>query len=155
MIFHSTPSIYAYRFLSPVQKKFILARVPACKDSHSELLVPLLGPKGAIKIFSRRQRGGTKIFLRMQRGGDQKKLLSRHRQTTPPLPVKNDSSLKLHGPGYQPHGSPPVTTPMGTYSTTLFMKKLAVDFTWIPRVIRELCLLGCSLEPHAKPHFSS
>ncbi len=50
------------------------------------------GPKGGTKIFHRKQ-GGTKFFYVCKGGSDQKTLLTRHHGQTPPLPVKNDSSL--------------------------------------------------------------
>ena len=48
---------------------------------------------GGTKIFPRRQRGGPNFFY-VCKGGDQKKLATGHHRQTPPLPVKNDSSLR-------------------------------------------------------------
>ncbi len=45
-------------------------------------------------FFSRRQKGGPEFFYVCQ-GGDQKKLVTGHHKETAPLPVKNDSSLKI------------------------------------------------------------
>ena len=50
-------------------------------------------PRGRPEFFAHAE-GGTRIFLRMPRR-DQKKLATRdHKLTPPPIPVKNDSSLR-------------------------------------------------------------
>ena len=48
--------------------------------------------RGRDQNFFAHAEGGTRIFLRMPRG-DQKKLATSDHGQTPPLPVKNDSSL--------------------------------------------------------------
>ncbi len=51
-------------------------------------------PKGGASFFYTGQQGGPVFFGTCKRGGQKKLKTREHRQAAPPLPVKNDSSLK-------------------------------------------------------------
>ncbi len=57
------------------------------------------GQKGGTSFFSG-QRGDQFFFYVCKGGGDQNKLATGHHKQTPPLPVKNDSSLNFIQLGY-------------------------------------------------------